>query len=195
MPAFKSVCVFCGSSSGRDPAYVEAARAFGASLGRENIRLVYGGGHVGMMGALSDAVMNTDGHVLGIIPEFLVAREHAREGKNELMVVRDMHERKAMMVREADAFVALPGGVGTLEELVEQLTWLQLDRHKKPVLLANIKGYWNPLIALFRHMQSEKFLYDGVRYLVADRAEDIVPKLRVAVEAQGEDAKAVAGGM
>jgi uncharacterized protein (TIGR00730 family) len=195
MPAFKSLCVFCGSSSGRDPAYLEAARSFGAMLGRENIRLVYGGGHVGMMGALSDAVMNAGGHVLGIIPEFLVAREHAREGKNELMVVRDMHERKAMMVQEADAFVALPGGVGTLEELVEQLTWLQLDRHKKPILLANIKGYWNPLIALFQHMQSEKFLYDGVRYLVADRAEDIVPTLRAAVEAQGEDAKAVAGGM
>lgn len=195
MPVFKSVCVFCGSSSGRDPAYVEAARAFGAMLGRENIHLVYGGGHVGMMGALSDAVMHAGGHVLGIIPEFLVAREHARDGKNELMVVRDMHERKRVMVEEADAFVALPGGVGTLEELVEQLTWLQLDRHKKPILLANIKGYWNPLIALFQHMQSEKFLYDGVRYLVADRAEDIVPKLRAAVEAQGEDAKAIASGM
>lgn len=195
MPVFKSVCVFCGSSSGRDPAYIEAARAFGAALGRENIRLVYGGGHVGMMGALSESVMNAGGHVLGIIPEFLVAREHAREGRNDLKIVRDMHERKRVMVEEADAFVALPGGVGTLEELVEQLTWLQLDRHKKPILLANIKGYWNPLIALFRHMQSEKFLYDGVRYLVADRAEDIVPKLRAAVEAQGEDAKAVAGGM
>lgn len=195
MPMFKSVCVFCGSSSGRDPAYVEAARVFGALLGREKIRLVYGGGHVGMMGALSDSVMNAGGRVLGIIPEFLVAREHAREGKNDLKVVRDMHERKRVMVEEADAFVALPGGAGTLEELVEQLTWLQLDRHKKPILLANIKGYWNPLIALFQHMQSEKFLYDGVRYLVADRAEDIVPKLRAAVEAQGEDAKAVAGGM
>lgn len=195
MPMFKSVCVFCGSSSGRDPAYVEAARVFGALLGREKIRLVYGGGHVGMMGALSDSVMNAGGRVLGIIPEFLVAREHAREGKNDLKVVRDMHERKRVMVEEADAFVALPGGIGTLEELVEQLTWLQLDRHKKPILLANIKGYWNPLIALFQHMQSEKFLYDGVRYLVADRAEDIVPKLRAAVEAQGEDAKAVAGGM
>lgn len=195
MPMFKSVCVFCGSFSGRDPAYVEAARAFGALLGREKIRLVYGGGHVGMMGALSDSVMNAGGRVLRIIPEFLVAREHAREGKNDLKVVRDMHERKRVMVEEADAFVALPGGIGTLEELVEQLTWLQLDRHKKPILLANIKGYWNPLIALFQHMQSEKFLYDGVRYLVADRAEDIVPKLRAAVEAQGEDAKAVAGGM
>ena len=195
MPAFKSVCVFCGSSSGRDPAYIEAARAFGESLGREKIRLVYGGGHVGMMGTLSDAVMNAGGHVLGIIPEFLVAREHAREGKNELKVVRDMHERKRVMVEKADAFVALPGGVGTLEELVEQLTWLQLDRHQKPILLANIKGYWNPLIALFQHMQSEKFLYDGVRYLVADRAEQIVPKLRAAVEAQDESAKAVAGGM
>ncbi len=195
MAELKSVCVFCGSSTGSDPAYVEGARAFGTALAREKIRLVYGGGHVGMMGALSESVTGTGGKVLGIIPEFLVAREHAREGKNELKIVRDMHERKSLMVEESDAFVALPGGVGTLEELVEQLTWLQLDRHRKPILLANFKGFWNPLIALFEHLDEKKFLYGGVRYLVADRAEDIVPKLRAAVKAQGEAVKAVAGGM
>jgi uncharacterized protein (TIGR00730 family) len=191
----KSVCVFCGSSPGNDPAYAEAARAFGTILGRENIRLVYGGGHVGMMGALSDAVLAAGGKALGIIPEFLVVRETAREGKVELKVVRDMHERKSSMVEEADAFVALPGGVGTLEELVEQLTWLQLDRHRKPILLANIKGFWNPLIALFEHFQKENFLYGGVHYLVASDASEIVPKLREAVRAAGDSAKAIAGGM
>jgi uncharacterized protein (TIGR00730 family) len=195
MPKFKSVCVFCGSSTGKNLAYIEGARAFGASLAREKVRLVYGGGHVGMMGALSEAVMQNGGKVLGIIPEFLVAREHAREGDNELKIVRDMHERKRMMVEQADAFVALPGGIGTLEELVEQLTWFQLDRHKKPILLANIEGYWNPLIALFQHMDAQKFVYGGVRYLVADRAADIVPALRAAVEAQSEAEHAVAGGM
>jgi uncharacterized protein (TIGR00730 family) len=195
MLAFKSVCVFCGSSPGNNSVYMKAAHDFGAALAREKIRLVYGGGHVGMMGALSQAVTQGGGKVLGVIPEFLVAREHAHEGKNDLKVVRDMHERKRIMVEEADAFVALPGGVGTLEELVEQLTWLQLERHKKPILLANIEGYWNPLIKLFEHMLKENFLYGGVRSLVADRAEDIVPKLRAAVEVQGEDAKAVAGGM
>ncbi len=195
MAELKSVCVFCGSSTGSDPAYAEGARALGAILAREKIRLVYGGGHVGMMGALSESVTGAGGKVLGIIPEFLVAREHAREGKNELMIVRDMHERKRMMVEESDAFVALPGGVGTLEELVEQLTWLQLDRHRKPMLLASFKGFWNPLIALFEHLDEKKFLYGGVRYLVAERAEDIVPKLRAAVKATGEAVKEVAGGM
>jgi uncharacterized protein (TIGR00730 family) len=195
MAEFKSVCVFCGSSTGRDPAYVAAARALGTMLACERIRLVYGGGHVGMMGALSDAVMKAGGKVLGIIPEFLVAREHADEGGNELRIVRDMHERKRAMVEESDAFIALPGGVGTLEELVEQITWLQLDRHKKPVLLANIEGYWDPLIALFQHMLKEQFLYGGVRYLVAARAEDIVPQLRKAVEALGEAEGALVGDM
>ncbi len=195
MAELKSVCVFCGSSTGSDPAYAEGARALGAILAREKIRLVYGGGHVGMMGALSESVTGAGGKVLGIIPEFLVAREHAREGKNELMIVRDMHERKRMMVEESDAFVALPGGVGTLEELVEQLTWLQLDQHRKPMLLASFKGFWNPLIALFEHLDEKKFLYGGVRYLVAERAEDIVPKLRAAVKATSKAMKEVAGGM
>lgn len=195
MPVFKSVCVFCGSSAGRDPSYLEAARVLGTALGREKIRLVYGGGHVGMMGALSEAVMKAGGSVLGVIPEFLVAREHAYEGANELKVVRDMHERKRTMVEESQAFVALPGGIGTLEELVEQLTWLQLDRHRKPVLLANIDGYWDPLIALLDHMLKEKFLYGGIRYLVANRAEEVVPKLRAAVAGQTESAQAVASGM
>lgn len=193
MPAIKNVCVFCGSSKGRDPAYPEAARAFGETLAREKIRLIYGGGNIGMMGELAKAVETAGGKVLGIIPEFLVAREHARESGHELVVVRDMHERKSLMVEKADAFVALPGGIGTLEEMVEQLTWFQLDRHRKPVLLANIKGFWNPFLALLAHLQQEKFLYGGLKYFVADRIEDILPKLRAAAE--DVPAKAVAEGM
>jgi len=191
----KSVCVFCGSSTGRDPAYLEGARAFGRSLARENIRLVYGGGHVGMMGALSESVHGAGGKVLGIIPKFLVSRERADQGHVQLKIVGDMHERKRMMAEECEAFVALPGGIGTLEELVEQLTWIQLDRHKKPMLLANFNGFWNPLIELFEHFDRQKFIHGGVRYLVADRPEDIVPKLRTAVAAAGDAVKEVAGGM
>lgn len=193
MPTLKSVCVFCGSSTGRDPAYLEAARAFGKALARENIRLVYGGGNVGMMGELAKAVEAAGGKVLGIIPEFLVERERACEGGHELVVVQNMHQRKSLMVEKADAFVALPGGIGTLEEMVEQLTWFQLDRHRKPVLLANIKGFWSPLLDLLAHLKQENFLYGGLKYFVAERVEDILPKLRAAVETV--PAKAVAPGM
>ena len=195
MAELKSVCVFCGSSPGSDPVYMEGARAFGAALAREKIRLVYGGGHIGMMGALSEAVYSAGGKVLGIIPKFLVAREHATEGNIDLKIVGDMHERKRLMVEESEAFVALPGGIGTLEELVEQLTWIQLDRHSKPMLLANFNGFWNPLIALLDHFDRKKFIHSGVRYLVADRPEEIVPKLRAAVAVEGEAVKKVAGGM
>lgn len=201
MAEIKSVCVYCGSAKGGDPAYLEAARILGEALAREKIRLVYGGGGIGMMGAVADAVQNNGGSVLGVIPEFLVAREHAKDGKRELVVVRDMHERKRMMFDKADAFVALPGGVGTLEELVEQLAWLQLDRHRKPLLLANIKGFWNPLIALFKHLSAEGFVHGNLPVLIADEAQDIVPKLRAALrvvpkeELHGAAAKAVVEGM
>lgn len=193
MPTLKNICVFCGSSSGGDPAYLEAARQFGSALARDNVGLVYGGGSLGMMGEVAKAVDQAGGNVLGIIPEFLVVREQARAGGHELVVVRDMHQRKSMMVQKADAFVALPGGIGTLEEVVEQLTWFQLDRHKKPVLLANIKGFWDPLIALIEHMDHNKFLYGGLRYLVADGVDDILPKLHAAVK--DVPTKAVAKGM
>jgi uncharacterized protein (TIGR00730 family) len=201
MAEIKNVCVYCGSAKGADPAYVEAARVFGEALAREKIRLIYGGGGIGMMGAVADAVQNNGGSVLGIIPEFLVAREHANAGKRELVVVRDMHERKRTMFEKADAFVALPGGVGTLEELVEQLAWLQLDRHKKPLLLANIKGFWNPLLALFKHLGAEGFVYGKLPVLIANEAKDIVPMLKAAVgavpkdELHGAAAKAVVEGI
>lgn len=179
----RKICVYCGSSPGTDPAFVAAARAFGAILAENGIGLIYGGGHVGMMGELAEAVLAHGGEVTGVIPDFLVAREHAIKGAHGLIVTRDMHERKRKMFELADAFVALPGGVGTLEEIVEQMTWAQLGRHKKPILLANIEGYWDPLLTLIDHMRTQEFLPAAPRVdcLVADRVEDILPKLRDAV--------------
>ena len=131
MSKIRKICVYCGSGPGTDPAFVEAARAFGTILAKNGIGLIYGGGAIGIMGELSRAVLDNGGEATGIIPEFLVAREHAKDSANGLIVTRDMHERKRKMFELADAFVALPGGVGTLEEIVEQMTWVQLGRHKK----------------------------------------------------------------
>jgi uncharacterized protein (TIGR00730 family) len=184
MADIRSVCVYCGSAAGADPAFLEAARDFGSVLAREKIRLVYGGGGIGMMGALAHAVTEAGGEITGVIPEFLVAREHARAGAREIVITRDMHERKRIMFERADAFVALPGGIGTLEEVVEQLSWLQLERHRKPVLVLNIKGFWEPLIALIDHLRAQRFLHsDNLQLLVASRVEAVLPKLREAVRA------------
>jgi uncharacterized protein (TIGR00730 family) len=182
MSKINALCVYCGSSAGTDPAFADTARAFGKILAESGIRLVYGGGSTGLMGALADAVLKNGGDVTGIIPEFLTNREKPRRLAQELVVTRDMHERKRKMFERADGFVALPGGIGTLEELVEQLTWAQLGRHKKPILLANIKGYWDPLLTLIDHMRTQDFLpaVPQVDCLVADRVEDILPKLRKA---------------
>ena len=152
----RTICVYCGSGPGTDPAFVEAARAFGTALADNRVHLVFGGGAVGIMGTIAKAVLDRGGTVTGIIPEFLVAREHALRGADNLIVTRDMHERKRKMFEMADAFVALPGGIGTLEEVVEQITWVQLGRHRKPILLANIKGFWNPLCALIDHMKTAR---------------------------------------
>jgi uncharacterized protein (TIGR00730 family) len=201
MAKLKNVCVYCGSAKGSNPAYSQAARALGSALAREKIRLVYGGGGIGMMGEVARGVEDAGGKVLGIIPDFLVAREHAAQGRREIVRVRDMHERKRTMFERADAFVALPGGIGTLEELVEQLAWVQLGRHKKPVLLANVLGFWDPLLVLFKHLGAEGYLYNGPNFLVAERIEDVVPKLRAALasvpqaELHGKAAKVVAEEM
>ena len=180
MSKINAVCVYCGSSPGTDPAFIEAARKLGKILAENGVRLVYGGGSGGLMGALAEAVLEHGGEVIGIIPEFLTQRERPRRLAQELVVTRDMHERKRKMFERADAFVALPGGVGTLEEIVEQLTWAQLGRHKKPILFANINGYWDPLLALFAHMREQEFVPDALRInlLVADRVEDVLPRLR-----------------
>jgi uncharacterized protein (TIGR00730 family) len=187
----RKICVYCGSGPGTDPAFVEAARAFGAILAKNDIGLVYGGGHVGMMGELAEAVLAHGGEVTGIIPDFLVAREHAVKGARGLIVTRDMHERKRKMFELADAFVALPGGVGTLEEIVEQMTWAQLGRHKKPILLANIAGFWQPLCALLDHMKALEFIRGDLNFdlLVADKVGDILPMLQKAAVAVPETAK------
>src|SRR5476651_170568 len=191
MAELKNVCVYCGSSKGGNPAYLQAARALGTVLGREKIRLVYGCGGVGMMGEVARAAEDAGCKVLGIIPDFLFAREHADQGAREIVTVRGMHERKRTMFERADAFVALPGGIGTLEELVEQMTWQQLGRHTKPVLLANIDGFWEPLLALLAHMRATQFIRPTltVDILKAERVEDILPRLRAAAARASEDTK------
>ncbi|MGB6657037.1 MAG: TIGR00730 family Rossman fold protein [Methylovirgula sp.] len=178
----RNICVYCGSSPGSDPIYLEAARALGGELAAAKIGLVYGGGGTGLMGALAHSVLDHGGFVTGIIPEFLMEREAMFEAAQNLFVVPDMHTRKRLMFEKADAFVALPGGIGTLEELVEQLTWVQLERHTKPVLIADIGGFWRPLLALFAHMRERRFIQAAfeVRYMVAERIEEILPMIETA---------------
>lgn len=187
----RTICVYCGSSPGTDPAFVEAARTFGSVLATNGIRLVFGGGAVGIMGAIAKSVLDHGGKITGIIPEFLVAREHAMRGADNLIVTRDMHERKRKMFEMADAFVALPGGIGTLEEVVEQITWVQLGRHRKPILLANIEGFWNPLCALIDHMKALEFIRGDLSFdlLVADNVADILPMLQKAAAGVPEEEK------
>ena len=182
MNQIKTVCVYCGSGPGTNPRFVEAAQALGKIFAENNIRLVYGGGSVGLMGELADAVLDRGGKVIGVIPTFLKKREHANP-RGEVIVTRDMHERKQRMFDEADAFVALPGGVGTLEELVEQLTWAQLGRHRKPILLANVGGFWDPLITVFEHLRSSSFLPGGrqLAYIAVDAVEKILPAAAAAL--------------
>jgi len=182
MSKIKTICVYCGSGPGSNGRFIEAAIAFGKILADDRIRLVYGGGSIGLMGALATSVLDHGGSVTGIIPDFLTSRENALTRVQELIVTPDMHERKRLMFERSDAFVALPGGVGTLEELVEQLTWKQLGRHTKPVLLANIDGFWEPLLGLLAHMRATQFIRPtlAVDVLKAERVEDILPRLRAA---------------
>jgi uncharacterized protein (TIGR00730 family) len=154
----KAVCVYCGSSNGAKPLYAEAARSFGRALVAADLALVYGGGKVGLMGTIADAVMEAGGRAIGVIPELLVNKEVGHNGLTELHVVPDMHQRKKMMADLSDAFVAMPGGVGTLEELFEAYTWAQLGYHQKPVALLNIDGYYDPLIAMLEHTVQEGFM-------------------------------------
>jgi uncharacterized protein (TIGR00730 family) len=193
MNEIKTVCVYCGSGAGTNPRFVEAAHALGKILAENGVSLVYGGGSVGLMGAVADAVRDHGGHVIGIIPQFLVTRENAVARGQELVVTPDMHERKRLMFERSDAFVALPGGIGTLEELVEQLTWQQLGRHTKPVLIADIDGFWEPLLALLAHMRATEFIRPAfnVDILKAERVEDILPRLRAAAAAVPEQAKEI----
>ena len=194
MSRIKSICVYCASGPGTNPKFVEAARDFGRILAENGIQLIYGGGSVGLMGELAVSVLDHGGIVTGVIPDFLVNREHMLERSQERIITRDMHERKRIMFERADAFVALPGGIGTLEELVEQLTWAQLGRHKKPILIANIDGFWDPLCVLLDHMTKLQFIRAGltINLLVAERVEDILPKLFDAARAIAEPEKEMA---
>lgn len=178
-PDPRFVCVFCGSSSGSRPAYTDAARRLGAALVHGGLGLVYGGGRVGLMGVVADAVLAAGGAVIGVIPDPLALREVAHHGLTELIVVPGMHERKALMAERASAFVVLPGGVGTFEEFFEVLTWSVLGLHRKPIGILNVAGYFDPLIALINHTIDEGFARPQLRDLitVSDDPETLAASL------------------
>jgi uncharacterized protein (TIGR00730 family) len=182
MAELRTICVYCGSGPGTDPRFLESAKALGREMGLKGIGLVYGGGNVGLMGAVARAVLDHGGHVVGVIPEFLKTRERMLGEVQETIVVPDMHTRKRIMFERADAFVALPGGIGTLEELVEQMTWAQLGRHAKPILLLSLDSFWKPLLVLLAHMRDYGFIRAGLElnYLVAERTEEVIPMLLTA---------------
>ena len=185
MNTIRSVCVYCGSSPGRDEAYIKAGHLLGRSLAKSGLRLIYGGGTKGIMGAVADGALRAGGKVTGIIPRFLINREAtetALDRLDELVITDNMHERKHRMFEKSDAFVALPGGIGTVEEIVEIMTWAQLGRHRKPIIFVNVRGFWNPMLALLAHMRNEGFIHTGhlVNPLVVDAAEAIVPAILVA---------------
>ncbi len=187
MVPVKTVCVYCGSGFGADPAFAEAAAALGRTLAEAGIGLVYGGGNVGLMGTVAKAVLDAGGHVTGIIPDFLKSRERMLDEIQETIVVSDMHTRKRLMFDRADAFVAMPGGIGTLEELVEQLTWAQLGQHRKPILLLSVNGFWDPLITLIDHMRGQGFIREGLdlSYLIGDDPDRVVERLEAALAEAG----------
>ncbi|MEJ8476063.1 TIGR00730 family Rossman fold protein [Roseibium algae] len=183
MSNFQSVCVYCGSSFGTDPIYEATAVRLGQLIAGAGLRLVYGGGSVGLMGTVAKAALEEGGQVTGIIPHFLEKREEMLSSVNDLIVTQDMHERKQLMFQKSNAFIALPGGIGTLEEAVEMMTWAQLGQHRKPVLLADVNGFWSPLLELLNHMRSQGFIRPDteVPYLVAKRIDDALPMLADAI--------------
>lgn len=185
MNTIRSVCVYCGSSPGRDEIYAKAGHLLGRSLAKSGLRLVYGGGTKGIMGAVAEGALKAGGKVTGIIPRFLInkeATETALDRLDELLITDNMHERKHKMFEKSDAFVALPGGIGTVEEIVEVMTWGQLGHHRKPIVFANVKGFWNPMLALLDHMGNEGFIHTAqrVKPLVVEDPEAIVAAIMVA---------------
>lgn len=191
----RNICVYCGSGQGRNPLYAQAAQTLGRMMAEADIGLVYGGGSIGLMGDIARSVLQHGGHVTGIIPEFLSTREIMLRDVQDLIVTKSMHERKQIMFEKSDAFVALPGGIGTLEELVEQLTWSQLGQHTKPIVLGDIDGFWDPLLSLVAHMREEAFIREGIEVALTTvrNAEDIVPTVQnlAARSAEREDEIAV----
>ncbi len=165
MVSLSSVCVYCGSSSLVNDVYKDAARQLGTGLARSGVRLVYGGGRVGLMGLVANAALAAGGRVTGIIPDHIRALEVGHDALSELLVVDSMHERKRLMVDHSDAFVVLPGGFGTLDEAFEVVTWKQLRLHDKPIIIADIAGYWAPLVKLMEHITAEGFVSGGYQRL------------------------------
>jgi uncharacterized protein (TIGR00730 family) len=188
MADLQSICVYCGANPGGDRRYHETAESLGKAMAEAGIRLVYGGASIGLMGILAKTELANGGEAVGIIPQFLKDREVMLTEVSELIVTADMHERKRIMFERSDAFVALPGGIGTLEEVVEMITWAQLDQHEKPILIANINGFWDPLIAQFERMENGGFLH---KHFLGDNkalpvhfcgtCEEIIPTLQKAV--------------
>ena len=176
----KAIALFCGSNTGQGETYREGAARLGAEIGRRGLTLVYGGTHKGLMGIVADAVLAQGGAVHGVITRRLADLGHLHEGLTRHEIVDGMRARKERMAELADGFIAMPGGIGTLEEVVEQLTWSQLGQHEKPVILANIAGFWKPLMVLFAHMRETAFIRAGleVRYQIAERVEEIIPMLQ-----------------
>lgn len=185
----KAICIYCGSSTGVSPAYRQAATRLGQMMGEAGIGLVYGGGGVGLMGVVARAARQAGSKVVGIIPDFLYEREGQNIELDERIIVSDMHTRKRLMFERSDAFVALPGGIGTLEELIEMLTWSQLGRHGKPIVIANVAGFWGPLNELLQHMLQEGFIRNdptfSPRYQVVDDVEDVLCALEAGLSEKG----------
>jgi uncharacterized protein (TIGR00730 family) len=173
----QNLCVYCGSGTGKNPVYMAAAKTLGLAMVGAGIGLVYGGGSLGLMGEVAKTVLEAGGHVTGIIPEFLGTKERMLVGVNELIVTKSMHERKMTMFEHSTGFAALPGGIGTLEELTEISTWAQLDQHAKPIILCNIENYWEPYLTLLKHMRTENFIREGMEFKmdVVKSAQDVVP--------------------
>ncbi|CAG0974922.1 MAG: TIGR00730 family Rossman fold protein [Rhizobiaceae bacterium] len=196
MNTIRSVCVYCGSSPGRGQRYLEAGQILGRSIAQAGLRLIYGGGTKGIMGAVADGAMRGGGKVTGIIPRFLItkeATESALDRLDQLIVTQNMHERKHRMFEESDAFVALPGGIGTVEEIIEIMTWAQLGHHRKPIVFANVDGFWNPMLDLLDHMRSEGFIHTShlVKPIVVAEAEQVVPTILIEAAADGAPAEGV----
>jgi uncharacterized protein (TIGR00730 family) len=188
MNTIRSVCVYCGSSPGRDPVYRETGHQLGRSLAQSGLRLVYGGGTKGIMGAVAEGALKAGGKVMGIIPRFLMNREATETALgrlHELVVTDNMHQRKHRMFEESDAFVALPGGIGTVEEIIEIMTWAQLGHHRKPIVFVNVRDFWDPMLALIDHMAAEGFIHTAhkVKPLVVDGAGTVVAAILAAVSA------------
>jgi len=197
MNTIRSVCVYCGSSPGRGELYVKAGHTLGRAIAQAGLRLVYGGGTRGIMGAVADGAMRAGGKVTGIIPRFLMNKEAtatALDRLDDLIVTDDMHQRKHSMFDKSDAFVALPGGIGTVEEIIEIMTWAQLGHHRKPIVFGNVGGFWNPMVALIDHMKAEGFIHTQhlVNPLVIDQVEAIVPAILVAASSDNAPTEGVA---